>query len=113
MLLLSSFTLVDHCNIAKEFKIKYRQKIKLYRKFLADKEAEERAYQERLAEVARLEEERLEEERQMKLYKERQTKLKLEKERKAKFEAKRQSQKGGKPKDKTVVIAEGAKNEGV
>ncbi len=85
---------VKFLTMAKDFKNNYRQKIKLYRQYLAEKEAEAKAYAEKLAQIERLEQERLDEERQMRAYREREAKIKLEKQRAAKFAAKRSSAKG-------------------
>jgi len=75
--------------IAKDFKIKYRMKIKMYRQYVAEKEEEERMIAEKREDVLRQHEEKEEEERQMALYREREKKKKLRKQREDKFAAKR------------------------
>jgi len=66
---------------AQEFKSKFRHKLKLYKAHLDEEAEKKRLYDLRMAEIARLEEERVEEERQMVIYKAREAKIRKEKER--------------------------------
>jgi len=69
---------------AQEFKNKFRHKLKMYKAHLDEVAEAKRKYEQRVADIARMEEERIEEERQMAIYRAREAKIKKEKERELK-----------------------------